>query len=57
MCTQHVPIIVYDCGGTYKECSNCGAILSHWEQNGKPKRHPKKEKIREKNEQSVTTQV
>ena len=44
MCKEHQPILVYDCGGTQKYCENCGKALSQWQQNGEPKKHPKKEK-------------
>jgi hypothetical protein len=43
MCKQHIPILVYDNGGTQKYCEKCGKALSKWEHNGKPKKHPKKE--------------
>jgi hypothetical protein len=54
MCNKHIPIIIYDCGGTRQVCSECGKPLSDWKENGIPKKHPK-EKIKEKNEQSITT--
>lgn len=43
MCKQHIPIVVYDNGGTQKYCSKCGKPLGEWKESGKPKRHPKKE--------------
>ena len=42
MCNKHVPIIVYDCGGTQTYCKECGKLISKWKENDKPKKHPKK---------------
>ena len=42
MCNKHIPIIVYDCGGKQTYCEKCGKPISQWEQNNKPKKHPKK---------------
>lgn len=43
MCKQHVPIMVYDCGGTQEYCEKCGKAIGEWKQND-PKKHIKKEK-------------
>jgi len=45
MCNKHVPIVVYDTGGTYKACSECGAVLSEWKQNGKSPKVKKSGKL------------
>ena len=38
MCKQHIPILVYDNGGTQKICGQCGKPMSEWTQS-KPKKH------------------
>jgi len=44
MCKKHVPIVVYEAGGTQKYCEKCGVVLTKWEPNiEKPKEKPKKE--------------
>ncbi len=43
MCKQHIPILVYDCGGTQKICEKCGKPLDEWKPNEKPKDKKKKE--------------
>lgn len=35
MCKQHIPIVVYDCGGTQKYCEKCGKPLEEWKPNNK----------------------
>ncbi len=43
MCKQHVPVIMYDCGGTQEYCKECGKVLGEWKQS-EPKKWSKKEK-------------
>jgi len=47
MCKQHIPIKIYENGGSSVVCEKCGAILSEWECK-EPKKHPKENKKHEK---------
>jgi hypothetical protein len=50
MCDHVKVVVVYDAGGTYKCCGDCGKQLSDWQQNsgsGKHKRLTKEEKEQE----------
>lgn len=54
MCDQHVPIVVYDTGGTQLFCENCGKPLGEWKPNSGSGVH---EKVRKEPVQAVHSKI